>query len=94
MKATLAGFPIRAVLPPVLGAAAGLMMPGMGFAPFLIVLTVALFGVGIWAEVPDGPHFLTLAMLLKVASPEGDLHGVLLLGVLADPRGILPRSGG
>jgi len=70
MNATLAKFPIRAVLPPVLGAAAGFLMPGTGAAPFLIVLPVALFGVGIWAEYLTALIFFTLAMLLKVASPE------------------------
>ncbi|HNX05195.1 MAG TPA: anion permease [Opitutales bacterium] len=70
MQALLRTIPLRALIPPVLAGVAAYFMPGMGWAPFLVVLTVALLGVGLWAEYLTALIFFTLAMLLKVAGPD------------------------
>ena len=64
------GVPIAALIPLLAAGAAAYFLPGLGWAPFLIVLTVALMAVGLWPEYVTALIFFTLAMLLHVGNAE------------------------
>lgn len=70
MNTRIMGVPIGGIIPLLVAGAAAYFLPGLGWAPFLIVLTVALMAVGLWPEYVTALIFFTLAMLLHVGNAE------------------------
>ena len=70
MKARFWGVPWISLVPLLAAGLAAYYFPGLGMAPFLVVLTVALMAVGLWPEYLTALIFFTLAMLLHVGTAE------------------------
>jgi di/tricarboxylate transporter len=64
------GVPIAGIIPLLIAGVAAYFLPGLGWAPFVIVLTVALMAIGLWPEYVTALIFFTLAMLLHVGKAE------------------------
>lgn len=69
------GVPIGGIIPLLVAGVAAYLMPGLGWAPFLIFLTVAFMAVGLWPEYVTALIFFTLAMLLHVCGPDAVFAG-------------------
>lgn len=70
MTAFLRRIPIKSLLPPLLAGLAAYFMPGVEKAAFLVVLTISLLAVGLFAEYVTALVFFTAGMLLKVAGAD------------------------